>query len=199
MSIAVLLSTGAVYADNHSAGHATPEVNWWGLGSAWSAAPAMGWLFITFVIFVWVLARAIKKPLALYLETRSNDIRKAIEEGQKAKLESEQKLRTYEEKLKTLDQEIGKMKAAFEEQAAAEAQLKESMTKEASARILKDTQDTINASFERSKNKLAAEVINTAMSKAQSVIVKSHLSEVDSSLKNSLVDDMKSYAHAKDA
>lgn len=175
-------------------GHGTPEINWWGLGGKHSEAPAMGWLLITFVIFVYVMARVIKKPLALYLETRSKEIQRAIEEGHKAKLESKQKLRTYEEKLSSLDSEIARMKASFAEQAQAERILKEKITKESGARILKDAEDTIKAEFERSKNRLAEEVITQALAQAQASILQSHLPEVDSYLKHSLISDIKTYA-----
>ena len=73
----------ANYAQASSGTPHTPEVNWWGLGGEYSEAPAMGWLLITFVIFVYVMARVIKKPLASYLETRSKDIQKAVEEAAK--------------------------------------------------------------------------------------------------------------------
>ena len=193
--IIAAISIFANYAQaSSSTAHGTPEVNWWGLGSKWSEAPAMGWLLFTFVIFVGVIAYVIKKPLALYLETRSHDIRKAVEEGHKAKLESEQKLKMYEEKLKGLDAEIAKMKTAFAEQAQAERILKERITKESGARILKDAEDTIKAEFERSKNRLAEEVITGALAKAQALILESHLPEVDSYLKHSLITDIKTYA-----
>lgn len=191
IAASVVFANIAQASSGSSAGHGTPEVNWWGLGPKWSEAPAMGWLLITFFIFVWIMARVIKKPLGNYLETRSKDIQRAIEEGQKAKLESEQKLKIYEEKLKCLDSEIAKMKASFAEQAKAERALKEQMTKESGARILKDAEDTIKAEFERSKNRLAEEVIAGALAKAQASILQSHLPEVDSYLKQSLIADIK--------
>jgi F0F1-type ATP synthase membrane subunit b/b' len=185
--IALFISADCLQASSGG----TPEINWWGLGGRYSEAPAMGWLLVTFGIFVWVMARIIKKPLGLYLESRSQDIRRAVEEGHKAKLESEQKLKSYEEKLKSLDSEIAKMKTAFAEQAEAERILKAQITKESGARILKDTEDTIKAEFERSKNRLAEEVITSALHQAQQRIVQNYLPEVDSYLKHSLINDIK--------
>jgi len=196
-----LIAATLVFADiawaSSGSGHGTPEVNWWGLGGQWSKAPAMGWLLFTFVIFVWIMARVIKKPLGNYLETRSKDIQRALEEGQKAKQEAAQKLKNYEEKLNSLDSEIAKMKATFAEQAKAERVLKEHATKESTARILKDAEDTIKAEFERSKNRLAEEVITGALAKAQASILQSHLPEVDSYLKQSLITDIKTQAQAQ--
>lgn len=170
------------------------SINWWGLGSQYKDAPALGWLTVTFLIFIWILVRSVKKPLSLYLETRSNDIRKAIEEGKEARLRGEEKLRLYEAKLQSLDQEIAKLKNSFMEQAAAEKAEKERWAKEASERILRDTKDTIKANFERSKNRLAQEVIRKALTDAQKTIMENERAPMDEYLKERLVSDLKSAA-----
>jgi F-type H+-transporting ATPase subunit b len=157
----------------------------------------MGWLLITFIIFVALIVKAIKKPLALYLETRSLDIRKAIEEGLNAKRESQKQLKIYEEKLRSLDDEVAKIKAVFLEQAQSEQIMKERITKEQSARILKDVDDTIRANVERAKNKLAEEVINSALFKAKTTLMEHHIPEVDAYLKKSLIQDIKNYSRGK--
>lgn len=170
------------------------SINWWGLGSQYKDSPALGWLTITFLIFIWILVRSIKKPLSLYLETRSNDIRKAIEEGKEARLRGEEKLRLYEVKLQSLDQEIAKLKSSFMEQAVAEKAEKERLAEEASVRILKDTKDTIKANYERSKNRLAQEVIRKALADAQKTIMENERAPMDDYLKERLVSDLKSAA-----
>lgn len=172
-------------------GHA---INWWHLGSEYKDAPALGWLTITFLIFVYALIRAIKKPLSLYLETRSKDIQRAIEEGAKAKLESEQKLKLYEEKLKSLGNEIIKIKTAFMEQAEAEKKEKERLSKELEDRILRDTDDTIKANFERTKNRLAQEVIAQALKSAELTLLGQDRDHMDASLSNNLIADLKTQA-----
>lgn len=186
MLFLALISAPALASSGHG------EINWWHLGSAYSEAPALGWLFITFFIFVFGLIYAIKKPLSLYLETRSKDIRKQIEEGKEAKLESEKKLRLYEEKLNSLDREIDRLKNNFEEQAKAEQLERERLLKELEGRIAHEADDTIKASYERAKNNLAEEVVEKALKIASATIASSRLTEVDGILKRAFIEDLNS-------
>jgi F0F1-type ATP synthase membrane subunit b/b' len=108
----------------------------------------------------------LRKPLALFFEVRSSDIRKAIEEAKAAKAESEARLRDYETRLKTLDREIADMKAEFAKQGEIErAQLKqaaEAMAKQ----IAQDAEDMIAAELHHAevalKRQLADSVIELA-------------------------------------
>jgi F-type H+-transporting ATPase subunit b len=187
--IVVIWMPGILFASSQDHG-----INWWHLGSEYKDAPALGWLFITFMIFIYGLVRAIKRPLSLYLETRSKDIRQQIEEARRAKVESEEKLRAYEEKLRSLDSEVDKMKAHFHEQAEAEKRERERVTKDLEARIVRETDDTIKANYERQKNRLAEEVIEKAMSMAHKVIAEEKRDHVDSALKGALVQDLSNLA-----
>lgn len=165
-------------------------INWWHLGSEYKDAPALGWLSITFAIFLIVLGRTIKKPLALYLETRSNDIARAIEEGKKAKLLAEEQLATYDQKLKSLSQEIEKMKALFMEQAALEKNEKQRLAKETEARIIKNTDDTIRANWTRMKHHLAEEMVGLAISSAKKQVLANQRETMNSHLKRQLIADL---------
>jgi F0F1-type ATP synthase membrane subunit b/b' len=166
------------------------EINWWGLGSKYKDAPALGWLTITFLIFVYFLVRAIKKPLGLYLETRSKDIANAILEGQRAKEESVKKLKHFEEKLASLNSEIAKLRKNFMELAEAEKLEKMRQAKETTERIIKNTKDTIKANFERSKSRLAEEVIKSAVVKAKRNIMEQNRTQADNYLKTRMIADM---------
>lgn len=173
-------------------------INWWHLGPSYKEAPALGWLTITFVIFVVGVSRAVKKPLSLYLETRSKDIKRQIEEGRLAKIESEKRLRLYDEKLNSLGQEIEKMKQNFLAQANAEKEQRKRQAEETEARILRDTEDTIRANIERSRNRLAEEVIARAMKQAEATIAEQKRDAIDELLKDSFIKDLRvSAAEAK--
>lgn len=165
-------------------------INWWHLGSAYKDAPALGWLFLTFLIFVYALVRVIKKPLSLYLEVRSKDIEKQILEGKQAKAESEAKLRLYEERLRSLDREIEIMKESFLKQAEAEKHERERQVQDMEKRIIKEAEDTIKADYERQKNRLAEEVIEKAVYLAEKTIELEKRSLVDKALKNALIHDL---------
>ncbi len=174
------------------------EINWWHFGSAYKDAPAVGWLIITFLIFVYGCVHAIRKPLSLYLETRSKDIRKEIEEGQIAKENSEEKLKLYEERLKSLDGELEQLKVSFAELAEAEKGERAHLAKDMESRIFKDAEDTIKANFARSKNRLAEETVNRAMDIAFEIIATKKRDQVDEFLKNSFIDDLNAMALIKE-
>lgn len=179
----------AANASSHSG-----EINWWHLGAEYKDAPALGWLTITFIIFVYMLARVLRQPLSLYLETRSKDIKKQIEEARIAKEASVAKLKLYEEKLRTLDQEIDKMKKAFIDQAESEKRERVRIAKETEERILREADDTIKANFEKSKLKLADEVVAEALVRAKETILNQKREEVDAFLQASFVSDLKASA-----
>ena len=185
--LAFLAFINATYLMAEDHGHG--GINWWHLGSEYSEAPALGWLFITFFILVFGLIHVIKKPLGLYLETRSKDIRKQIEEAQFIKIESEKKLRAYEEKLGALDQEITRLKDSFSELAKAEKAQRERLLKELETRIAKDADSTIMANYEKAKNQLAKEVIEKAMKLASATIAERR-DEVDGVLKRGFINDL---------
>ena len=188
------ISMGLLFLLNENLAHASDSshgINWWHLGAAYSDAPALGWLSITFMIFVFLVVRSVKKPLSLYLETRSHDIKRQIEEGQQAKIESEQKLQVYEEKLRTLGHEIEQLKATFMKQAGVERVEKERLARINEARIMRDADDTIKSNFERSKNRLAHEVIEKAMLQAQKIIIETKKDQIDQVLQDQLIKDFK--------
>lgn len=165
-------------------------INWWHFGAAYKDAPALGWLSLTFLLFIALLLKAISKPLGLYLETRSKDIRKAIEEGARIKKESEEQLASYEARLSSLSDEIEAMKKQFQEQAESDRKEKMRLTKELEIRIMKDAEDTIKADFTRSRNRLAEQVVEQALRKTQEAILASNLNEVDGYLKKQLIFDL---------
>ncbi|MCA9507384.1 MAG: ATP synthase F0 subunit B [Myxococcales bacterium] len=184
-----LLVEPLVYASETSHG-----INWWHLGSEYKDAPALGWLTLTFLIFIYAMGRIIQKPLSLYLETRSKDIKRAIEEGQRAKAQSQKQLEEYEHKLKSLSQQIDEMKEHFREQAEAEKKEKIRLAKEVESRIMQDTEDTIRANYVRSKHKLAQEVMELAILGAQKKLSQTQQDEIDQHLKKQLLNDLSTHA-----
>ncbi|MBL4818164.1 MAG: ATP synthase F0 subunit B [Deltaproteobacteria bacterium] len=142
-------------------------LNWWGFGSAYQDNPAIGWMIITFVIFMALLLKAIKKPLANYLEARSEQIKNAIEEAKFAKEEAELKLRQYENRLLELDAELAKIKEDFRRQGEAEkARLKEE-AKQIADQMLANTEETLKAEVSKAKHELKQEVAEHTLKAAQ--------------------------------
>lgn len=187
--VLLAIAPSLVSASEHNQG-----INWWHLGSAYKDAPALGWLFLTFLIFVYGLMRVVKKPLGLYLETRSKDIRQQLEEAKLAKEQSEKKLLDYEEKLRLLDHEIDKMKSHFTEQALAEQKERERMRQELEQRIMREADDTIKANYEREKNRLTEEVLEKALAIAEQLIKDNKRDVVDGALRMAFVKDIQAAA-----
>ena len=73
---------------------------------------------INFAILAGALGYLLRKPMAEFFGSRSDSIRKGLEEGRKAMDASQAQLRAVEEKLARLEQEIASLKAG----AAAEIQ-----------------------------------------------------------------------------
>lgn len=147
------------------------HINWWSLGGAHSENPAMGWYMLTFIVFIAGLVYYLRPPLALFFETRSNDIKKAIEEARMAKAESEAKLRECEARLQSLDAEIAQMKSEFMRQGEIERQNLKEAAQLMATQIAKDAQDTIAAEIHHAKlvikRQLASSVINLAKQNVQ--------------------------------
>jgi F-type H+-transporting ATPase subunit b len=167
-------------------------INWWHMGSAYKDAPALGWLIITFIIFVYGIIKVINKPLALYLEMRSKTIKEQIEEGIRAKKEGEEKLHEYEEKLKTLDKEIENLRKHVLDQAESEKQEREKLFLEMKDRIIKEADDTIKADYIRYKNRLAEEAIKKALQEAENIIKNNRhkQDEIDQALRIKFLQDL---------
>lgn len=166
------------------------EINWWGLGSVYADRPAVGWLFITFFIFIYILVKTLKKPLTLYFQTRSKDIKAQIEESKFLKEQNELKLKECQEKLQSLETEIENLKKTFGAQAQKEEH--EIMQKAllTSERIKQDMQNMLNANFERTKQRLSKEIVLAAMKKSEEYIKQNSL-DVDENLKKAFVDNIK--------
>jgi F-type H+-transporting ATPase subunit b len=154
----------------HGAEHMPHVANWWGLGGEWAHAPALGFLSITFLVFVGLLYAALKKPLGGYIEQRSNEVKNALEEAQKAKREAEAKAREYEERLSKLDGELDQLKSDFKTRGEAEMKRLEAAGKAAAERILKDAEDTIAAEFEKAQTALKLEASRLALDLAEDQI-----------------------------
>jgi F-type H+-transporting ATPase subunit b len=170
--------------------HEAHVANWWGWGEQFADSPALGWLSITFAVFVAILVGAVRKPLAVYLETRADTVERAIAEATRARQDAERRAREAEAKLAALDSEVKAMKADFETQGNAEASRIEKAAVEMSAKIAKDAEDTINAEMQRAREQLRAEASKLALQLAEERIKAMLTDDDDARLKKSLISDL---------
>ena len=174
---------GAAAAGHHGAPHVS---NWWGMGEQYADTPALGWLTITFLIFVGVLVFFARPAIKRYLETRADVVEKAMAEARRAREDAERRAREAEAKLAALAGEVDKMKAEFTAQGQLEAQ-RIAAADEMALKIGRDAEDTIGAETQRAMEALRVEASRLALQIAEDRI-KSMLSSADDErLKGSLL------------
>jgi F-type H+-transporting ATPase subunit b len=182
---------GLAHGASH-AGHEPHVSNWWALGEDYKETPALGWLFITFFVFVGIIVVFGRKPLQVYLETRAKDVQKAIDEAKAAKEDAERRAREAEAKYAALEAETRRLKSDFEAQGKAELDRLVQVGKDASARIVRDAEDTINAETERARSVLRREAAKLALEIAEQRIQRALTPDDDARLQKALVQDLKS-------
>ena len=147
--------------------HTEQAINWWGLGSQYNHNPALGWMIITFIIFILLLRHYIRPHLKTYFKSRSQQIKQALEEAQQAKLEAERKLKNYQQRLEHLDEELANIKRSYQQQAEAEKQRIEQAAQQLSVIIAKDAEEAIMAQYKKATTKLQNEVVRLSISEAR--------------------------------
>ncbi len=116
---AALLSTAAFASGDAS--HGSPSIPW---GEILKQA-------VNFVILAGVLVYFLRKPLTSFLKERSELMRKSIDDAANARAEAARKLEAIDARMAKLSDEIARMNAKMDSEAAAEAQaLKDTVTAE---------------------------------------------------------------------
>ena len=159
-------------------------INWWGIGSAYKDAPALGWYALSFVIFLFLLVRFVRKPLVLYLETRALDIKNAIEEAAIAKNEAKERVKEYEARLSALDGEIEKLKVEFLRQGELEQAEFEKSARLLAEQIAREAEDNLASEVRRALLSLKSEMADAIIALARTQLEKSTDAGADLELRN---------------
>jgi F-type H+-transporting ATPase subunit b len=109
---------------------------------------------INFVILAGGLGYVLRKPLAEFFTFRSASIQKSLDEGRKALETSRTQLRTVEEKLQHLGEEIAAFKASAESEMEAERQRLRQAAAEEAARILESARAQMEMALRGAKLEL---------------------------------------------
>ncbi len=186
-----LVANAAAAAGGEAAGHGghhEPHVaNWWGMGEQYANTPALGWLTITFLIFVGVLVFFGRPAIKRHLETRADVVERAIAEARRAKEDAERRAADAEQKLAALAGEVEKMKGGFAAQGKLESERIAAAAEEMSKKIGRDAEDTITAEIERAKEALRLEASKLALQLAEERIKTMLSAADDDKLKQSLI------------
>jgi len=185
------------------AGHGAPHVaNWFSLPiinidlNESIKAPALFWLFVTFAIYIGIIAYVMYKKMPGFLLNRSELIRHAIEEATQAKQEAEQNARLYEDRMSKLDDEIEQLRSDFATQGQSELERVEKSAETAAVKMQKDTEATIEAELHKAIAELQTETAKLAYSLATDKLEKSLTTADQARLEDAFLEDLNRQAQA---
>jgi F0F1-type ATP synthase membrane subunit b/b' len=126
--------------------------------------------FINLALLVGALGFLLRKPLAGFFVQRSAAIRKGLEEGRKALEASQAQLKTVEEKLLHLEEEIAALKASAEREMEAERQRWKLAEDEEAERILRTARAQSELALRAAKLELKSYTAEQAVKLAEEII-----------------------------
>ncbi len=126
--------------------------------------------WINLVILIVVLVYLLRKPVAAFFQSRSENIHRGLEEGRKALEAARIQLEAVEARMRDLEQEIAKLK----EEAARETELERERLKLAAEkdteRILSSAQSTIENAVRAARIELTAHAMRQAADAAERMV-----------------------------
>lgn len=160
-------------------------------GGGENGAEAKGWVatdtyrVINFAVLFIVLFFILKKPVSQALNGRIEGIKTELEGLEAKKKEAEKKLSEYNEQIASLDREADKIIAEYIKQgeAARERILEES--KKAAEKLEDQARRNIENEFNSAKSKLQKDILEKALTKAESLLK----DKITSEDQNRLVDE----------
>lgn len=159
----------AEHGGEHAAGHGAQgegalHINWWAFDPH---APALGWLLVDFAVFVFIIYWFGRKPIAAFLQDRSDSIRAALEEAKQAKAEAEARAAELEQRVKALDGELQQIREDIHHLGESERKSLIAEGEKAAERMLADTELQIQNELERAKASLKNQTLNEALALAE--------------------------------
>lgn len=123
-------------------------------------------IILNFAIVVGVIAWFSKKNLPVAFRNRTASIQKSIEEARRASEDANRRLSDIESRLGRLDQEIRQMRAASEQESAAEEKRIKEAAEEDARRIVQSAEQEIAASAKAARRELTSYAAELAVSLA---------------------------------
>lgn len=125
---------------------------------------------INFALLVVGLGFVLRKPMAEFFTQRSEDIRKALDEGRSALEKSQAKLSAVEERLKHLEEEIGAFRASAEKEMQAERRRLAEETAREAEKILETARARMDSATRAAKLELKAFTARQSLQLAEQMI-----------------------------
>jgi F-type H+-transporting ATPase subunit b len=133
---------------------------------------------INFSLLVYLLRRYGKKPLQEFLVKRRAEMEQAMAEAAAAKQKAEAKYNEYNERLRTLDRELEKLRTDIERAAQEDKQRIMADAEEAARRLRRETESLIDQHAKALGASVRHEMVDAAVSAAEKLL-RDKLTETD--------------------
>ncbi|HKU44757.1 MAG TPA: ATP synthase F0 subunit B, partial [Polyangiales bacterium] len=125
---------------------------------------------VNFTLLVIILRRLSKAPLAKFLEDRRERIDRGIREASQVKAKAEAVYNEYTERLKTLDQELSKLRSDIAKAAADDRARIVADAEETAKRVKAETEQLVARQAEQLEADIRREVVQAAIDAAERAV-----------------------------
>ena len=151
-----------------------------------------GFYTIDFLVFVGILVFFLRKPLANFIAQRRATLTSEIAEAQKLRAEAEAKLKDYESRLASLEDEVARVMSEARQSAENERTRILDEANAAAERLARDAQIRIEQATRRLEHELRVRMVELSVEKAEELIAtkvddrvrRQHVTEYISSLES---------------
>lgn len=125
---------------------------------------------INFSLLVFLLVKFGGKPVGEFLSSRRAEMKDAIDEATEMKAKAQAKFDEYEQRLKTLDQELEKLRGDFARAAEEDKQRILADAEEAARRVKQETESLVDQHAQALSASLRQEVVEAAVEAAEKAL-----------------------------
>jgi F-type H+-transporting ATPase subunit b len=125
---------------------------------------------VNFVLLLWVIRKLAKQPLANFLSDRRERIERGIQEAAAVKAKAEAVFNEYTERMKTLDQELTKLRSDIAKAAAADRAQIVADAEETAKRVKSETEELVARQAEQLEAEIRREVVQAAIDAAERAV-----------------------------
>lgn len=180
----IVLLTFIVFQFQSTPAFATPngDISFW---------YSIFWPYFQFIIFISALVYFARKPIINLLDKQRGDLRARLSEAKEAALIAERKIKEFESKISSLENEIAELK----EQSLLEAKIEHEKimleARKVSESILKDAERAAKELIIQSKEEIRQEIFNLAISEVEKSLTPENLLKLDLKLKLETIEGIK--------
>jgi len=125
---------------------------------------------VNFSLLVWLLVRFGRRPVASFLEDRRERIDRGIREAAEVKAKAEAVFNEYTQRLKTLDQELNKLRSDIARAAAEDRARIVADAEESAKRVKAETEALVARQAEQLEAEIRREVVQAAIDAAERAV-----------------------------